>query len=154
ADNKKISADYPGAIARALEGRAVEVVGFAAGGVGSANPRGRDGDPERFAEPLLRALLRAETRARANAATDGALAGTEVQLPLPQPTYRLSREVMVLPALAESFLQAPRAPFAALSIGETVLVHLPGEISGVLTREVRADAALRGANLVLLPFNG
>jgi neutral/alkaline ceramidase-like enzyme len=150
-ENLGLSADYPGAVAQALEGEAFEIVGFAAGGVGSSNPRrGRSSSPSRFSEPLIRAL----ERARPPTADVGSLASAAVDAPLPAPRYRAATNVMAWPPLAAAILDTRSAPFGAVAVGDTTLAHVPVELSGELTRVARARAAAEGTRLALLPFNG
>lgn len=152
--NLALSADYPGEVARELEGRDVELAGFAAGGVGSSNPRYERPDARWLVEPLVRALRTGLDDARKNARASGTVAAHTLSVPMPSARYRVERELMVWPVAIESLVELGHADFGAIAIGDTVLAHVPGELSGELTREARADARARGLHLAVLPFDG
>jgi hypothetical protein len=154
ADNMDLSADYPGAIARALEASGFDVVGFAAGGVGSSNPRFGGPRAEQLIEPLRRALERGASAALARAKGEGRLSGARAEVELPPFRYRIAREAMVASPLAEAVIGSRRAGIGALAMGDTLLLSMPAELSGELTREIRLDARRRGLELAVLPFNG
>jgi hypothetical protein len=177
ASNLRISADYPGVIARRLEAAKHEVVGYAAGGVGSSNPRfeppaarsapaERSGagtpeparaslrpDSEWLTAPLTAALERVTARAKAELRAEVTLAHAQPVVRLPSPRYRVGRESMLPPPLVEAVLSTPSAPFGAIAIDDLVLLHMPAEISGELTRTARAHARSQGVTLGIFPFN-
>ncbi|MCK6548114.1 neutral/alkaline non-lysosomal ceramidase N-terminal domain-containing protein [Myxococcota bacterium] len=152
--NLALSADYPGELARALEGSDVELVGFAAGGVGSSNPRYERPETRWLVEPLLRAVRAGLDEAKRNARATGTVAARSLSVPLPPARYRVERELMVWPVAIESLVEVRELDFGAVAIGDTVLAHVPGELSGELTRAARANARANGVHLAVLPFDG
>lgn len=149
-----VSADYPGEVARELEGRGFDVVGFAAGGVGSSNPRYERESSAWLVRPLVRALRAGLDRARADALSEGTLAATSLEVTMPAPRYRITDETMLWPMLTRTIVETTPARFGALAVGDVVLGSVPGELSGELTRAARAVARDRGVTLALLPFDG
>jgi hypothetical protein len=148
-------ADYSGVVAQALEGHAFDVVAFAAGGVGSTNPRFvRPYPPTWLTDPLVRAIAIAADRARAGARHEGTLASAAIDVPLPDPRYRIATDVMLWPILPKMVLEAGSAPFGAIAVGRTILLHFPAELSGELARSVRRQARKLGQRVAVLPFNG
>lgn len=153
--NLKISADYPGVIAAQWEGKTHEVVGYAAGGVGSSNPRHeRPHDSRWLTEPLARALESGIEDARSRSRAAVAIARAQAFVDLPAPRYRVGRESAILAPVVQAILKLPRATFGAISIDNLVLAHVPVELSGELTRTARARARTRGITLGIFPFNG
>jgi neutral ceramidase len=152
--NTKVSADYPGEIAAAIEGRTLDVLGFAAGGVGSSNPRKDSDDTAWFVRPLLAGLQRALVTAKENSKRVGALSSAQLDRPLPPLNYRVSDEVGIWDGAVEPLIGAHRVRYGTISIGDTVLLHLPSETSGNLTRIARGRAKRSGIELAVLPFNG
>jgi hypothetical protein len=154
ASNRKLSADYPGMIASELEGKTHEVVGYAAGGVGSSNPRHERPDPSWLLEPLARALRSTIGDAEKSSRTAVELAHAQATVDLPSPRYRVGRETGLAAPLVQALINSEHAPFGAIAIGDLVLLHLPVEISGELTRAARSRAHRRGITLGVFPFNG
>lgn len=155
AENRRLSADYPGTVAAAFEGGEYAVLGYAAGGVGSTNPRyERPDDSTWLTAPLIAGLRRALSIAHRSARASGGIASAQTLVEVPQPRYRIARDRMLFPALVEPILDTRRALFGAVAIDDTVLVHLPGELSGELSRDARALAAKHGIHMALFPFNG
>ncbi len=154
ASNLLLSADYPGEVAAAYEGRELQVLGFAAGGVGSANPRVDRDDTSWLVAPLIAGLRRALVRAAANSRSEGTLTAAQVDRPLPPLRYRLTDELAVWDHAVAPFVGGDRVRFGAIAIGDTVLLHMPCEPSTVLTRIARARARELGIELAILPFNG
>lgn len=153
--NLRLSADYPGVIAAQLEGRKHQVVGYAAGGVGSSNPRYERPDDSRWlTEPLQRALESGIEEARGKARASVAIATAQTLVDLPAPRYRVGRENAILAPFVKAILKTPRATFGAISIDNLVLAHVPVELSGELTRTARARARTQGITLGIFPFNG
>lgn len=155
ASNTRVSADYPGEIAAKVEGSGLEVLGFAAGGVGSSNPRHeRPADTSWLTGPLLDALRRGLDAAERGARDAGSIASAQLVIDAPPPRYRVGADTMLWPVLTQAIVDTSRAPLGAVALGDVVLVHQPGELSGELTRAARAAARDRGIRLAMFPFNG
>lgn len=152
--NRRLSADYPGMIAGELEGKTHEVVAYAAGGVGSSNPRYEREDPSWLLTPLSRALRSTIASAATKSRSTVSLAHAQTDVPLPAPRYRVGREYGLAAPLVQALIDTGRAPFGAIAIDQLVLLHLPAEISGELTRAARGRAERRGVTLGVFPFNG
>src|SRR5205814_1104733 len=79
-ENRLVSADYPGVVARELEGASFDLVAYAAGGVGSSNPRReRRATSLWLTAPLVRALKKGVETAAAHADAEGALASLAIE---------------------------------------------------------------------------
>jgi hypothetical protein len=154
AKNLLLSADYPGEVAGAFEGKTLDLLAFAAGGVGSANPRHEREDTSWIVDPLVRGVSRALALAAARSRSDGALASAQVTRPLPPLRYRVSDDVAVWGEIVAPLIDMPELSYGAVAIGDTVLLHLPSETSGMLTKTARARAGRSGVELAILPFNG
>ncbi|MCB9651230.1 MAG: neutral/alkaline non-lysosomal ceramidase N-terminal domain-containing protein [Deltaproteobacteria bacterium] len=154
AENMRISADYPGAVARAFEGSAVEVMGFAAGGVGSANPRYERPDAKWLVRPLEARVQEALHSALRSAKAEGKLAFARRRISRPDLHYRVERELEVWSGPIAMLVDMPHLDFSALALDDLVLLGMPAELSGELTREARRRAATSGVRLAVLPFNG
>lgn len=154
-ENLRISGDYPGMVASALEGEALELLGFAAGGVGSTNPKHeRPHDQRWIVAPLVRATKAALRAAATRAKGRVRLSFATARLRRPDLHYRIAREMEVWSAPVAAVLDMPYADYGALIVDDLALSFLPAEISGTLTRDARRRAARRGVTLAVLPFNG
>ncbi|MBI4821711.1 MAG: neutral/alkaline non-lysosomal ceramidase N-terminal domain-containing protein [Deltaproteobacteria bacterium] len=154
ATNLKLSADYPGFVASHFEGRSAEVVGFAAGGVGSSNPLHERDDPSWIVEPLERGLASAIESASKHAKSSGALASSALRVSEPTLRYRVTKETMIWPGLIKAVLPEERLPFGTVTIGDASFLFAPSEVSGELTAAARNRARRFGSELVIFPFNG
>lgn len=154
-ENMRQSADYPGMVAARFEGQGLEALGFAAGGVGSANPKHeRPHDQAWIVEPLTRAVQSSLTEALRAARPSGPLAFAHVRVPRPRVQYRVDTDLALWSTPIAKVVNMPTLDFGAVAIGNTVLLHMPAEMSGSLTRAARARAAKSGVRLQILPFNG
>lgn len=153
-ENLSISADYPGEIAGAFEGRSLDLLAFAAGGVGSANPKQERPSTDWIVRPLVAALSQALAAAEASSRSEGRLASARVTRPVPPIRYRVSRDVAVFGPLVPPLIGVRQVSYGAIAIDDTVLLHVPAEPSGELTRAARARARASGIELAVLPFNG
>lgn len=154
-ENLRISADYPGAVARAFEGKGLEVVGFAAGGVGSANPRfERPHDNRWLVQPLVGALKAALLRAEGSARHEVAMSYAQVRLPRPDLQYRVSKELAIWSVPISMIIDMPFVDYGALAIDDLVLSFMPAEMSGSLVTRAKARARASGITFAMLPFNG
>lgn len=151
ADHHQLSADFPGAIAARLEGRALDVLGFVAGGVGNAEPALPT--VEAMAEALIEPLQSALAAARAGARPSGRFMTTQVELPTPRLQVQLLSGLALWSPLSEAVL-APRFSLELTVIDEAALFGLPVELAGHLAAAWREHAARRGLRLVFLGFNG
>ncbi|MBK8014898.1 MAG: neutral/alkaline non-lysosomal ceramidase N-terminal domain-containing protein [Deltaproteobacteria bacterium] len=173
-DSLSLSADYPGDVARAIEGVDVEVLAFAAGGVGSAEPADKDiaqrlipkvREALRLAHPPTRqarhaprmkhtshAHIQRVPRARER---ESHLAFTRVTLPFPPVRYRFSDALMLPAPLVSLAVGFDRFDLGALVLNEAGLLFVPAEMSGELTRAARRAAHRNGfKTLAVLPFDG
>lgn len=154
ATNLLISADYPGEVAGAFEGRSLELLAFAAGGVGSANPKQERPNTEWLVGPLVAGLTRALAAAKVESRAEGTVASARVTRPTPPIRYRVDRDLAVWGALIQPLIGVDHVSYGAIVLDDTVLLHVPAEPSGELTRAARERARERGVELAVLPFNG
>lgn len=154
-ENLRISADYPGAVAAAFEGQGLEQLGFAAGGVGSANPRHeRPHDNTWLVTPLVAALKGALTRAEAAAKSEVSLSYAQARLPRPELQYRVAKELAIWSVPISMVIDMPVVDYGALTIDDLVLSFMPAEMSGSLITRAKARARRSGITLAMFPFNG
>lgn len=151
AEHRQLSADYPGALAARLEGRVLDVLGFAAGAAGNADPAlpTVEAMAEALSEPLHEALSAARSRARG----EGRLLVAQIELPTPRLQVQLASGLAVWSPLAEALLE-PRFSLELTVIDEAALLGLPLELAGRLGAAWRARAARRRLRLFFLAFNG
>lgn len=154
-ENMRLSADYPGMVAGALEGEGLELVGFAAGGVGSVNPRHeRPHDQRWIVDPLVRGLKAALSAAKSRARGDVTLTFSRARVRRPDLHYRVTKETAVWSAPIAAIIDMPYVDYGGLVLDDLVLAFMPAEISGNLTKVARARAKRSGVTLAVLPFNG
>lgn len=157
-EDRRLSADYPGATAARLEPRTLEVAGFAAGGVGSSVPQAAElaapAALDRLARTLAPAVEAAVAEALQRGAMRGPLAYARVRAPLPPAEWRPLPGLAVPPAIVGAAVEVGAADFGAVALGDVVLAFMPAELSGELTAFERARARRQGITLALLPFDG
>ena len=155
ASNLLLSADYPGQIAAQFEGRRLEFLAFSAGGVGSSNPAREQDDTGWLIEPLGRLLERGLDRARATAKSEGRVAFFSRRVPLPTVNYRIGEGFGLFGPLVQALTRLPKTlALRAVAIDQAVILQLPAELSGNLSRGARASARRAGLKLAITPFNG
>lgn len=154
AENLLVSADYPGEVASQLEGKSLDLVAYAAGGVGSANPRYERKSAAWLTRPLTKTLQRALAVAAKNAKSEGRIASAKAHMRTPDFRYRVTDETMLVSSPIEALVDMPRSTIGALSIDDAVIAFMPAEISGVLTKSMRRDAREHGVELAVASFNG
>ncbi|MCB9652636.1 MAG: hypothetical protein H6729_00700 [Deltaproteobacteria bacterium] len=167
-----LSADYPGDVARALEGIDVEVLAFAAGGVGSAEPANAEQIAPRLIVEVRKALRMAErstgrstersthpSSARPlvprGSRNESQLAFARVTLPFPPVRYRIFEDLMLPAPLVTAVIGFDRFELGALVLNNAGMLFVPAELSGEITRAARRAAHRNGlATLAVLPFDG
>lgn len=155
ASNLLLSADYPGQIAAHFEGQRLELLAFSAGGVGSSNPAREQEDSRWLLEPLTRLLERGLGQARARAKHEGRVAVLSRTVPLPPVNYRVGEGLRLFSPLVQALTRLPKVlELRAVAIDQAVILQLPAELSGNLSRGARASARRAGLKLAITPFNG
>jgi len=177
----RVSGDWPGALAAALERGSPGLTALvAAGPVGSQAPvppevphdtahGGEDEDQRAFHEAkamgdALAAIARdllSQGVSQASVATTPPAAGpmtvglaTE-ELPLPPVLFRLAPGWRASPLFVEWLYPTPaRAPFSVLRVGKDVLLGVPCEVSGEVSLAMKARAAANGVRLTVTSFSG
>ena len=147
---KDLSADYPGAVVRALEARPdVDFAQWAAGAVGSHRPhREADETMEAYARRLLRPMI--EDTTREEGASTQPMRFTEVPIDLPEPQLRLFAGWQVRPWLFRWFFGDVSPTLTLFQLGPVVLVGIPADFSGMLYPAIRAN----GHEVMITSFNG
>lgn len=145
----EISADFPGQVAAAYEGRDLDVLAYFAGGVGSVNPQ-----KPAIAEPLIAAVGAALARSATEPASQGRLTSAQGNFEFGQISYAMGDSLMVLPLLAQAVLQPPRLGFGAVDIGPASIVFVPAEMSSELATRLRKSADRQGKLLAVASLNG
>ncbi len=147
---KDLSADYPGAVVRALEARPdVDFAQWAAGAVGSHRPhRAVDETMEAYAQRLLRPLTEDTTQEEGIATRPMRFA--EVPIELPEPQLRLFAGWQVRPWLFRWFFGDITPTLTLFQLGPVVLIGIPADFSGMLYPAIRAN----GHEVMITSFNG
>ena len=147
---KALSADYPGAVVRALEARpSVDFAQWASGAVGSHSPhREVDETMEAYAQRLLRPLTEDTTKEEGITALPMRFA--EVPVELPEPQLRLFAGWQVRPWLFRWFFGDISPTLTLLQLGPVVLVGIPADFSGMLYPAIRTA----GHKVMVTSFNG
>jgi hypothetical protein len=155
-DNFLLSADYPGAVSRALEeggGVALFTAGAVADQTG-APPRAGD----RFATmDAMGADLAARVRAARNAlpvtawSDRAAVAAWRLRISLPGPQVKVSRHRR-LPRVIGNLLFDRHTTLALAVIGNGVLIGVPCDLSATIGAAWKADAARLGRRAVIVGF--
>lgn len=151
----ELTADYPGALTAALEGRGFAFAAFTAGAVGSMSPRA--GWSEHPGAAWMAARLEAAVRAGLPAIARGlrgerALSVRSFEVTLPRRQWRISSE-LAIPLIGQAL--APTAlRVIAVSMGRDTWVSLPVELSGEISARVRDRARRTGELLVVSVFGG
>ncbi|CAA9225688.1 MAG: hypothetical protein AVDCRST_MAG95-756 [uncultured Adhaeribacter sp.] len=151
----RLSAEYPGALVKALEQRlALNMAAFGAGAVGSHGPRAPDqeyekvqnlanGLADRIQENIPKGVLAYQTQ----------LQSAYYPLYLPNPQWRAG-ERRFRPWLFYTVFGKYPAGISALQIGPVVFLGTPCDFSGELLPELTATAARQQQQLIVNSFNG
>ena len=147
---KALSADYPGAVVRALEARPnVDFAQWAAGAVGSHRPhREVDETMEAYVQRLLRPLTEDTTKEEGITALPMRFA--EVPVELPEPQLRLFAGWQVRPWLFRWFFGDIFPTLTLLQLGPVVLIGTPADFSGMLYPAIQTN----GYQVMVTSFNG
>lgn len=154
ASNLEVSADYPGDVAARFEGHGLDLLAFAAGGVGSANPKHERKTVSWLVDPLTRAVARALKIAEKTSKREGRIASANASVVTPRFRYRVTDDMMLWAAPIEALVDMPELTYGAIAIDDTVWTFMPAEISGELTRAMKRDARRGGVSLAVTSFNG
>ncbi len=153
------SADYPGALVRALREEGFEDALFLAGATGQAGPTGAHAPAgteraERFGRLLAHELAAASRASEAPRRHAVRLSTLRCEVALPRWRYAIAGRALD-PDLAEWLLgRAPRAHVQALCLDDTILLGHSFEFSAVIDARLTARAREAGARLVVTSFNG
>ena len=155
--DRRVTADYPGAMARALESHGLAMAAFAAGAVGSMSPRaGWSEQPgaEWQGQALAGAVLAALPRLSRDLVDRAPLVALQATLVLPPRQWRVIAADWSMPAPFTEMFVPIRAPVTAVTLGRATWVSLPFELSGEIAARIRARARNSGHVLVLSSFGG
>ena len=139
----RVSAGYPGAFRRALESQLGGTCLFLAGAVGSMAPPNHVYPRERLANWLGEQLAAEATgalRGLVGFRRDVKLASLGLDVALPKPAVKLSRDWRLSPVLA-SRLFPDRAWVHVVRIGDRLLIGAPADYSGTLAEKLRPVVA-------------
>ncbi len=147
---KALSADYPGAVVRALEAQPdVDFAQWAAGAVGSHSlHREVDETMEAYAQRLLSPMI--EDTTREEGATNQPMRFAEVPIDLPEPQLRLFAGWQVRPWLFRWFFGDISPTLTLLQLGPVVLVGIPADFSGMLYPAIQTNEY----QVTVTSFNG
>ncbi|MGB3779683.1 MAG: neutral/alkaline non-lysosomal ceramidase N-terminal domain-containing protein [Tunicatimonas sp.] len=147
---KDLSADYPGAVVRALEARPdVDFAQWAAGAVGSHRPhRVVDETMEAYAQRLLSPM--AEDTTQEEGITTRPMRFAEVPIELPEPQLRLFAGWQVRPWLFRWFFGDITPTLTLFQLGPVVLLGIPADFSGLLYPAIGTS----GHEVMITSFNG
>ena len=146
--SKELSADYPGAVVRALEAPSdVDFALWAAGAVGSHSPTSAEGQSvEEYAWALVTSL----SEEAYVSVTSSPMSFTEVPISLDAPQLRLFAGWQVRPWLFRWFFGEIKPSLTFFRLGRVVLIGTPADFSGMLYPAIRSDTL----KAVVTSFNG
>ncbi|MFD2999602.1 neutral/alkaline non-lysosomal ceramidase N-terminal domain-containing protein [Pontibacter toksunensis] len=150
-----LSRDYPGVLVDDLEER-VEFAAFSAGAVGSHSPVYFQREPFEGAEEVgerLAALLRHELH-QVETSFIRTLGYNRVPLLLPEPQWRISKNLRLAPTLFNWLFGKHPAYVTSLQIGDVVLLGAPADYSGEFMDELMYTATQEGLQVIATSFNG
>ena len=155
AENRLISADYPGYLERKLERKLTGVCAFFAGGVGSHRPVGTGSGFDR-------ARMIGETLADSVLAHIGTMplhqnvSVLAIGLPVALPEYciRVTDNLRLAPFLSEKILKERSTYFNMMVLGREFFLGIPAELSGEISLMLQALADQKGYLLTQTSFNG
>ena len=140
-ENLKLSADYPGTVAREFENSELDLLAFVSGAIGSMNPKIEGGKDSWLTQPLSKKLGQLIAKAQQNGSPSGRLSFVSTEIDFPPMKYRIAPELMLLPQLTRAVVASPSLLIQALSLGDSTILTLPGEISGQLIKPMRQNKA-------------
>ena len=155
-DNLLLSADYPGAMVRALEADSrIDFAAFAGNCPGSQTTQAEGNGRQRLefvgeglAERVLTDFDDLEFRSKARLST------REFELPTPDLQVRVGASWRLSP-VATGLIHQPRATLTVLRIDDRLWAGVPFEVSGMLSKPLRERAARSGLDgLTLSNFSG
>jgi neutral ceramidase len=152
----RVTADYPGVMVEALRAQGLAWAAFAAGAVGSMAPRAGWSEHPGAAwtgQALAAAVGSQLPRLAARLSGESPVVALASTLVLPEPQWRLG-DTWAVPSLFASWFAPSEGPVVAVSFGSATWVALPLELSGEISRSLRARARARGHTLVLSAFGG
>lgn len=160
--NFKLSADWPGAMAAAVQekiGAQVEVL-FFNGSLGDAAPVpdwADDVDTEiaqmkqygrQMAEHVMKLIPQAKPVA------DNSVAGFTVRREFSKAVLRFFHRLRLPRFISKIAYLRPDAPFQAMRLGDLVLVNIPGEPTTALGEQIENACSSESTGLVVAPANG
>jgi len=153
--NMQFSGDYPGEwqrqVARQLPGNTL----FLAGGVGSHSarlPRGIE-DPVAFLGKALADSVLAHA-GEIQLADALPVFSMGLRVSLPEPQVRLTDNWRLAPWLARKLVRESDSWLQLVRIGKTLIIGTPGDFSGELALQIKAEAQRKGFRAVVTSFNG
>ena len=150
----KVSGDYP---ARLLSKVNANYKGFSAGPVGSMRPAVADDKQLDFADRIADGLreqisLLQMLGPKLDHETD--LLVFKIPLELRPPNLKISGNLTLRPWLVRKVMGEYPSDISVLSIGNILMIGLPGDFSGELALPLYQYAQRKGLNLILTSFNG
>ena len=155
AENRLISADYPGYLERKLESKLTGVCGFMAGGVGSHRPAGTGSGFDRarmIGETLADSVLAHLSTVPLHRNVSVLAIGLPVALP--EYCIRLTDNLRLAPFMAEKILKERFTYFNMMVLGRELFLGIPAELSGEIGLVLQALADQKGYLLTQTSFNG
>jgi hypothetical protein len=153
--NMFFSGDYPGhwqrRVARQLPGKAM----FLAGGVGSHSPKvaGAPEDPVRFLGEVLADSVLAHV-GEIQTSDEFPVFSIGLRVSLPEPQVRLTENWRLATWLARKLVRENDTWLQLIRIGKIIIIGTPGDFSGELAAQIKAEAFRKGFRAVVTSFNG
>jgi len=155
ARNLEFSGDYPGFFERGLERLSGAKVIFAAAGVGSHSHRGEGSGFERaqrigtsLADSIYSRLKRCRLKSSAR------LIYGRLAVDLPPHQVLIAAGWRLAPWLARRLVPVDQVYLQILALDRTAFIGSPGEFSGEMALEVKAEAHELGWDVTVTSFNG
>jgi len=157
-DNMLVSAEYPGALQRAIEKATGATAVYLGGAVGSMSPSAPDAPtPFDKLEALGNALAKLVLDASQNPTfTDKAdVASVSIPIEMPSLQFRLFSQKWRLSPLSRYVLGLHATGWmSAVRVGDAVFVNAPGDFSGEIAKDWQDWAKPKGVDLWVSGFSG
>lgn len=153
--NMQFSGDYPGEwqrqVARQLSGKAL----FLAGGVGSHSSRvpGSPDDPVSFFGKVLADSVLAHV-SEIQPVNTLPVFSIGLRVSLPEPQVRLTDNWRLAPWLARKLVRESDTWLQLVRVGKILIIGTPGDFSGELALQIKAEASRKGFRALITSFNG
>lgn len=150
----EISRDFPGVVVDSLENQDADIALYMAGAVGSMGARGEGETPMERMANIGQHIVERYRHRETEPMSHESVASAAWEIPLPEPTARISQNLALRPWVFRTFFGDYPAYVKVTKIGHVLLLGMPADFSGEIMRELDEYADSKGIELILTSFNG